>query len=73
VRRLARSLAETSTLIDDATGRLVARGEGAWLTAAHVATAVACSGLGRYDDALVAAEGGTAANAPKSWGLLHGP
>ena len=46
-------------VIDNATAKLVARGEGAWLTATHVATAVACNGLGRYDDALVAAEHGS--------------
>ena len=35
---------------------MVARGEGQWLTAAAWATAVASNGLGRYDEALAAAE-----------------
>jgi len=38
---------------------MAARGEGQWLTAAHWATAVLSNGLGRYDEALVAAEKGS--------------
>ena len=50
------SVSDTYRLIDEATTTLVERGEGAWLTAAYVATAVAHNGWGRYDEALVAAE-----------------
>jgi DNA-binding CsgD family transcriptional regulator len=38
---------------------MMTRGEGQWLTAAHWATAVLGNGLGRYDEALVAAEQGS--------------
>jgi DNA-binding CsgD family transcriptional regulator len=47
--------AETSRLIATTT-EMVARGEGPWLTAAAWATAVLNNGLGRYDEALAAAE-----------------
>jgi DNA-binding CsgD family transcriptional regulator len=48
--------AEASPLIAAATTEMAARGEGRWLTAAAWATAVLCNGLGRYDEALAAAE-----------------
>ncbi len=51
--------AETRRLIAAATARMVARGEGQWLTAAHWATAVLANGLCRYDEALAAAEQGS--------------
>jgi DNA-binding CsgD family transcriptional regulator len=38
---------------------MVARGEGQWLTAVHWATAMLNNGLGRYDEALAAAEQGS--------------
>jgi DNA-binding CsgD family transcriptional regulator len=53
------SVTETSSLIDNVTAQLVARGEGAWLTATHVATAVVNNGSGRYAEALAAAELGS--------------
>ena len=51
--------AETRRLIAATTARMVARGEGQWLTAAHWATAVLANGLCRYDEALAAAEQGS--------------
>jgi DNA-binding CsgD family transcriptional regulator/tetratricopeptide (TPR) repeat protein len=51
--------AETRQLIAAATTEMTARGEGQWLTAAHWATAVLNNGLGRYDEALIAAEQGS--------------
>ena len=48
--------AKADELIAAATPQMVARGEGQWLTAAAWATAVASNGLGRYDEALAAAE-----------------
>ena len=50
---------DTRRLISDATGRMVARGEGRWLTAAAWATAVLQNGRGSYHEALVAAEQGS--------------
>ncbi len=50
---------EARQLIATVTTQMVARGEGQWLTAAHWATAVLNNGLGRYDEALVAAEQGS--------------
>ena len=47
---------EALQLIEAVTEAIVARGEGAWLTAAHWATAVLYNGLGRFDEARVAAE-----------------
>jgi DNA-binding CsgD family transcriptional regulator/tetratricopeptide (TPR) repeat protein len=47
---------ETSQLIDAVTKEIVARGEGQWLTAIHWATAVLYNGLGRFEEARVAAE-----------------
>ena len=51
--------AEACQLITAATTEMVARGEGRWLTTAHWATAVLNNGLGRYDEALAAAEQGS--------------
>ena len=48
--------AEARQLIAATTAQMVARGEGQWLTAAHWATAVLANSLGRYDEALAAAE-----------------
>jgi DNA-binding CsgD family transcriptional regulator len=50
---------ETRRLISDATGNMVARGEGRWLTAAAWATALLNNGRGCYHVALAAAEQGT--------------
>ncbi len=50
-----------SQLIKEATEQVVSKGEGLWLTVTAWATAVLYNGLGRYDEALVAAE---AASAP---------
>jgi DNA-binding CsgD family transcriptional regulator len=47
---------ETLRLIEADTEAIVARGEGAWLTATHWATAVLYNGLGRFEEARVAAE-----------------
>ena len=52
--------AETFQLIAGAIREMATRGEGQWLTTAHWATAVLCNGLGRYDEALAAAEQGSA-------------
>jgi DNA-binding CsgD family transcriptional regulator len=51
--------AETCQLIAATTEEMVARGEGRWLTTAAWATALLNNGLGRYDEALAAAEQGT--------------
>jgi DNA-binding CsgD family transcriptional regulator len=51
--------AETRHLITIAGPEMIARGEGLWLTAAAGATAVLYNGLGRYDQALIAAERGS--------------
>jgi DNA-binding CsgD family transcriptional regulator len=51
--------AEAGQLIVATTTEMAARGEGQWLTAAHWATAVLNNGLGRYDQALIAAEQGS--------------
>ena len=48
--------AEARQLIAATTAQMMARGEGQWLTAAHWATAVLANSLGRYDEALAAAE-----------------
>src|ERR1700722_8306959 len=50
---------EACQLIAAATTEMAARGEGRGLTAAAWATAVLCNGLGRYDEALAAAEQGS--------------
>jgi DNA-binding CsgD family transcriptional regulator len=51
--------ARASQLIATVTREILARGEGQWLTAAAWATAVLNNGLGRYDEALAAAEQGS--------------
>ena len=48
--------AEAAALIAAATTQMMARGEGRWLTTAAWANAVLYNGLGRYDQALAAAE-----------------
>jgi DNA-binding CsgD family transcriptional regulator len=50
---------DTLQLIADASPRMVARGEGCWLTAAAWATAVLYNGRGCYREALAAAEQGS--------------
>jgi DNA-binding CsgD family transcriptional regulator len=47
---------ETSRLIEAVTKEIMARGEGQWLTATYWATAVLYNGLGRFEEARVAAE-----------------
>jgi DNA-binding CsgD family transcriptional regulator len=47
---------ETLRLIEGFTGAIVDRGEGTWLTASHWASAVLYNGLGRFEEARVAAE-----------------
>ena len=47
-----------SQLVKEATEQVVGKGEGLWLTVTAWATAVLYNGLGRYDEALLAAEGG---------------
>ena len=59
--------ADTAQLITATTAEMVARGEGQWLTAAAWATAVLNNGLGRYDQALTAAEQGS--EYPRELGL----
>jgi DNA-binding CsgD family transcriptional regulator/tetratricopeptide (TPR) repeat protein len=51
--------AEAAHLITAATPEMMARGEGQWLTTAAWATALLYNGLGRYDQALAAAERGS--------------
>jgi DNA-binding CsgD family transcriptional regulator len=51
--------AAAGQLVAAASTEMVARGEGQWLTAAHWATAILNNGLGRYDEALAAAEQGS--------------
>jgi DNA-binding CsgD family transcriptional regulator len=50
---------ETSALIEARMSEVVARGEGLGLTVIHFASAVLYNGLGRYEDALAAAERAT--------------
>ena len=52
--------AEVERLDAATTADAVARGEGQWMAARHWATAVLCNGLGRYEEALVAAQQGAA-------------
>jgi hypothetical protein len=59
--------AEARQLIAAATTEMVGRGEGQWLTAAHWATAVLNNGLGRYGEALTAAEQGSEHPAELGW------
>jgi DNA-binding CsgD family transcriptional regulator len=47
---------ETLRLIEAGTRAILTRGEGQWLTATHWATAVLYNGLGRFEEARVAAE-----------------
>ncbi|MDQ3897057.1 MAG: LuxR C-terminal-related transcriptional regulator, partial [Actinomycetota bacterium] len=63
---------EVGDLIEATLDEVVARGEGVWVLAAQWARAVLANGLGRYDEAVVAAR--EAAEhphhpAPASWGL----
>jgi len=51
--------AEVTRLTETVTPEMIARGEGRWLTAAAWAAAVLNNGLGRYDQALAAAEEGS--------------
>jgi DNA-binding CsgD family transcriptional regulator len=51
--------AEAAAVTATAMREMAARGEGQWLTVAHWATAVLSNGLGRYDEALAAAERGS--------------
>jgi DNA-binding CsgD family transcriptional regulator len=50
---------EAALVTATATREMMARGEGQWLTTAHWVTAVLSNGLGRYDEALAAAEQGS--------------
>jgi DNA-binding CsgD family transcriptional regulator len=59
--------AEATALIDAVRQDVVRRGEGLWLIATEWACAVLFNGLGRYDDALAAAE--QAAEHPNELGL----
>ncbi|MGZ4272649.1 MAG: ATP-binding protein, partial [Solirubrobacteraceae bacterium] len=60
--------AEVARLDAATTPDAVARGEGQWVVARHWATAVLYNGLGRYGDALVAAQQGAAS--PPDLGLV---
>ena len=51
--------AEAAAVTATAMREMAARGEGQWLTVAHWATAVLSNSLGRYDEALAAAERGS--------------
>lgn len=51
--------AEATQVAATAMREIVARGEGQWLTVAHWVTAVLSNGLGRYDEAMAAAEQGS--------------
>jgi hypothetical protein len=51
--------AEAAAVTATAMREMVVRGEGQWLTVAHWATAVLNNSLGRYDEALAAAERGS--------------
>jgi DNA-binding CsgD family transcriptional regulator len=52
--------AEVNQLDEATTSDAIARGDGQWLALLHWSTAVLCNGLGRYDEALKAAQLGTA-------------
>jgi DNA-binding CsgD family transcriptional regulator len=52
--------AEVAQLNEATTRDAVARGDGPWVALLHWSTAVLCNGLGRYDDALRAAQLGAA-------------
>ena len=51
---------QLATIIDKATTQVTSRGEGQWFTAVGWARSVLNNGLGRYDEALLAAEQGSA-------------
>jgi len=51
--------AEAAQVTEAATRAMVTRGEGQWLTTAHWVTAVLSNGLGRYGEAMAAAEQGS--------------
>jgi DNA-binding CsgD family transcriptional regulator len=63
---------EFGDLIETKLEEVVARGEGAWVRFAHWARAVLANGLGRYDEALLAAREAAKAPhnpGPANWGL----
>jgi ATP/maltotriose-dependent transcriptional regulator MalT len=61
--------AETRALMEATIEEVVPRGEGLGLTAAHWAAAVLYNGLGRYEDALIAAK--QASRPPEAMGYAH--
>jgi DNA-binding CsgD family transcriptional regulator len=66
------SAAEVRVLDETLAAAATARGDGAWLTALHLSTALLCNGLGRYTDALTAAQHAVAYPGEKltfHWGL----
>jgi len=66
--------AAVERLITTVTPRMLARREGRWLTAAAWATAVLGNGLGRYEEALAAAEEGVAGATglgPAAWSMAE--
>ncbi len=52
--------AEVAQLDEATTDAAVARADGPWVALLHWSTAVLCNGLGRYDEALIAAQKGAA-------------
>ena len=66
--------AEATPLIEAATSELVRRGDGQGLRFMHWVTAVLCNGLGRYEEALAAAQPAgedTYASWWRDWGLVE--
>jgi DNA-binding CsgD family transcriptional regulator len=63
--------AEARTLIDDMISEAVSRGQGAAVTVAHVFEAVLCNGLGKFENALSAAEGAAKNEFAPQWGLVE--
>jgi DNA-binding CsgD family transcriptional regulator/tetratricopeptide (TPR) repeat protein len=61
--------AEARALMDATIEEVVPRGEGSGLTATHWAAAVLYNGLGRYEDALIAAKQAT--RPPEAMGYAH--
>jgi hypothetical protein len=59
--------ADTCALIESTTAETIRAGEGQWLTFVHWASAVLYNGLGRYEDALLAAE--RAVESPHEMGI----